>query len=199
MEAWVVEGYPLVWQEVQSLYPKSAPVNLGNMGYDGASSEYVTRSSMQQGKQTEGVALQYYAFYNATWYDPAKYFDSIASINASKFMMPCDLSVMSDSGTAARHVQFTGDVDGVVTENGAYTSMRCFEGYWWFPPSCRSNTSACVPYNTGGIGWGWESMAQRLGESSGVSNEDVRRNLLRNELSQIFHPGPSSSARWCHL
>ena len=150
MESWV-NGYPLVWQNIQNLYPKSAPVNLGNMGYQGTSSEYVTRPVLQSAKQAEGLALQYYAFYNASWYDPAKYFESITAINASKFMMPCTLSIMADAPTAARHVQFTGDVDGVVSENGTYTSLKCHEGYWWLPPSCRANVSACLPYNTGGI------------------------------------------------
>lgn len=185
MESWVVGGYPLVWEEIQNLFPKSSPVNLGNMGYNGESSEYAPQAVIQQGKQTEGVALQYYAFYNASWYDPAKYFESVASINASKYMMPCGLSIMADAGTAARHVQFTGDVDGVVTENGTHTAMRCFQGYWWFPPSCRSNSSACVPYNTGGIGWGWETVAQRRGYGLGLCSLKRRtslRNLLRCEF-----------------
>ena len=149
MECWR-SGYTLVWEEIQSLYPKSAPVTLGNMGYNGESSEYVTQQVVEQGKQSEGSALEFYAYYNASWYDPAKYFDSITSINATKFMMPCSASIMADGPTAQRHVQFTGDVDGVVTENGVYTSLKCHAGHWWLAPSCRANASACVPYNTGG-------------------------------------------------
>ena len=150
MECWK-DGYPLEWQKLQNLFPKSAPVTLGQMGYDGAAADYLPQSVIQNAKQAEGMALQYYAFYNASWYDPSKYFESITSINASKFMMPCNLSIMADAATASRHVQFTGDVDGVVTENGAYTSLKCHEGYWWLPPSCRANVSACIPFNTGGI------------------------------------------------
>ena len=162
MECWL-KSYGLVWNEIQSLYPKSAPVNLGNMGYTGAASEYVPRPVIQQAKQTEGLALQYYANYNASWYDPSKYFDKITSVNAAEFMMPCSESIMSDAATAARHVSFTGDVDGVVAQNGAYTALKCDDGYWWLPPACRANSSRCVPHNTGGIGWGIEIMAQRRG------------------------------------
>ena len=130
MESWK-SGYPLVWEEVQSLYPKSAPVNLGNMGYSGESSEYVTQPVIQQAKQAEGIALEYYAYYNASWYDPAKYFDSITSINATKFMMPCGASIMADGATAQRHVQFTGDADGVdMDANNTPISLKCHEGYW---------------------------------------------------------------------
>ena len=149
MESWR-NGYPLEWEKIQNLYPKSAPDFVGNMGYYGTSSEYVPRQVVQAAKQGEGMALQYYAFYNASWYDPSKYFESIDSINATKFMMPCSKSIFSDAATAGRHLQFTGDVDGVVMENGGAKSMKCHAGYWWLPPSCRTNTTACVPYNTGG-------------------------------------------------
>ena len=162
MECWRA-GYPLVWNEIQSLFPKSAPVNLGNIGYTGTSSEYVPQPVIQQAKQSEGLALQYYANYNASWYDPSKYFGKISSINAVEFMMPCSDSIMSDAATAARHVSFTGDVDGVITQNGAYTALKCDDGYWWLPPACRADSSRCVPYNTGGLGWGIEMMAQRRG------------------------------------
>lgn len=147
MECWL-KSYGLVWNEIQSLYPKSAPVNLGNMGYTGAASEYVPRPVIQQAKQTEGLALQYYANYNASWYDPSKYFDKITSVNAAEFMMPCSESIMSDAATAARHVSFTGDVDGVVAQNGAYTALKCDDGYWWLPPLPVEQTPPAACHTT---------------------------------------------------
>ena len=151
MESWR-SGYPLEWQKIQNLYPKSAPVTLGNMGYYSTSSEYVPRPVIQAAKQAEGLALQYYAFYNASWYDPSKYFENIAAINTTKFMMPCSASIMSDAVTAGRHLKFTGDADGVdMDANNTPISLKCHAGYWWLPPSCRANTSKCAPYITGGI------------------------------------------------
>ena len=164
IECWV-EGYQALWDEMQSLYPKSAPVNLGNMGFDGVSSDHLPRSVIAQAKQAEGWALQYYSFYNASWRNPAKYFDDPASVNASAMLMPCSKSLMSDAAQARGHVRFTGDVDGVVVDgNGDYVAMKCEggqDGHWWLGPSCRSNISACVPWTTGGTGWGVQQLAQR--------------------------------------
>ena len=164
IECWV-EGYQALWDDMQSLYPKSAPVNLGNMGFDGVASDFLARSVITQAKQSEGWALQYYSYYNASWRNPAKYFNDPATVNASAMLMPCSNSLMSDAATARGHVKFTGDLDGVVVDgNGDYVAMKCeggAAGYWWLAPSCRSNISACVPWNTGGSGWGVSVSAQR--------------------------------------
>lgn len=43
-----------------------------------------------------------------------------------------------------------------------FYSARCDDGFWWTPPSCRANSSQCVPYITGGSGWQVEDMMQKF-------------------------------------
>ena len=38
---------------------------------------------------------------------------------------------------------------------------KCFDSWWWAPPSCRGDTSKCVPHITGGTGWQSEAMMQK--------------------------------------
>lgn len=38
---------------------------------------------------------------------------------------------------------------------------NCVDSKWWLPPSCRGNVYQCVPYLSGGNGWGIEEMMQK--------------------------------------
>ena len=38
---------------------------------------------------------------------------------------------------------------------------KCFDSWWWASPSCRGDTSRCVPYLTAGTGWQLEEMMQK--------------------------------------
>ena len=40
-------------------------------------------------------------------------------------------------------------------------SARCDDGFWWRAPSCRQ-TGDCVPWLTGGPGWGLEEFMQKF-------------------------------------
>ncbi|CAK9072466.1 unnamed protein product [Durusdinium trenchii] len=161
MECWK-DGYPLVWQGIQRDYPSIAPKNLGNMGYDGLASSFLPKPVQEAAYTTEGLALQYYKNWNASWYDPSKYFDSMEMINASALLAPCTQTVFQDDPTARRHVQFTGDADGVDFDAATNTySVKCHGGYYWISPTCRGNTSKCIPWVTGGSGWSIEEMMQK--------------------------------------
>ena len=39
---------------------------------------------------------------------------------------------------------------------------KCFDSWWWASPSCRGDTSRCVPYLTAGTGWQLEEMMQKI-------------------------------------
>ena len=94
-ESWY--GYPSDWAFIQKTYGTMAPKSLGNMGYDGFTSIYFPKPVQLQAYSTEGVALQYYRNWNASWYQPWKYFGLISSVDTSK-LMPCSASVMTDDG-----------------------------------------------------------------------------------------------------
>eukprot|EP00434_Breviolum_minutum_P042683 symbB.v1.2.038008.t1/scaffold5375.1/size55718/2 len=158
MEAWV-GGYPQDWTFIQKTYPTMAPKDLGTMGYNGFSTTYFPKPVQQNAYSTAGVALQYYRNWNASWYTPSTYFGSFSSIDTTR-LMPCTESIMSDDQIMRRHVKFTGDVDGVVITNDQYAG-KCFDSWWWASPSCRGDTSRCVPYLTAGTGWQLEEMMQK--------------------------------------
>ena len=47
------------------------------------------------------------------------------------------------------------------TLQGVY-SGRCDDGFWWAAPACRSDTTKCIPFISGGSGWGVEDVMQKF-------------------------------------
>jgi len=156
-ESWL--GYPNDWKHIQTTYPTWAPKDLGSMGYEGLSTTYIPKTPQQNAYAASGTALQFYRNWNVSWNKPWEYFASTSSVNSSH-LMPCAKTVLSDDATMRRHVAFTGDADGVVITNDKYAA-KCFDSWWWAAPSCRANTSRCVPWITGGTGWEMEVMLQK--------------------------------------
>ncbi|CAL1148030.1 unnamed protein product [Cladocopium goreaui] len=137
-----------------------APINRGNMGYMGFITAFIPKLVQEQAYSTQGVALEFYRNWNVSWNQPWNFFSGISSVE-KRNLMPCNASMMQDDPAMRRHVQFTGDTDGVVIANEKY-SGRCDDGYWWLPPACRSNPSTCVPWITGGTGWSVEEFMQKF-------------------------------------
>ena len=50
-----------------------------------------------------------------------------------------------------KHHGGNGDVHG-----------RCFDAHFWRAPACRHDGSTCVPYITGGTGWGSDEPLQKV-------------------------------------
>ena len=74
-------------------------------------------------RNTEGLSLEFYRNWNATWNEPWKFFGAISSVNASR-LAPCNKSdsVMQSDATMRRHIHFTGDTAGVVINNDTWLS-----------------------------------------------------------------------------
>lgn len=161
LESWTSYN-PALWTTLHEQYPTVASKNLGNMGYEGVVSTFVPTLDIKKAYQSEGLNLLYFRNWNASWYKPYKYFDSLSMINASKVVKLCSdkTNFLSHDSIMQRHVKWTGDADGVLINNGVYAG-RCDDGYWWTAPSCRSNTTECVPWVTGGFGWGIEEYMQK--------------------------------------
>ena len=47
------------------------------------------------------------------------------------------------------------------SSQGVY-SGRCDDGFWWAAPACRSDTTKCIPFISGGSGWGVEDSMQKF-------------------------------------
>ena len=118
LEAW--EGYPSDWDYIQKTYKSMAPVDLGSMGYSGPSGMYIPNQVQTQAYSTVGEPLEFYRTWNASWYQPQRFFGSIASFNKTD-LVPCNDSngVLGNDAAMKRHVYFTNDLDGVINTSVA--------------------------------------------------------------------------------
>jgi len=154
VEGWT-GGYRSTWDQIQEEYPETAPLNLGMHGYEGLSGQYISEPVIESAYNAEGLVLEFYRNYNSSWFDPAKYFDDVSIFNASEQLKPCNETRLMGVEAMTVYVMATGDWDGVDNSSGELKG-RCFSGYWWLAVSCRANASKCVPFVTGGNGWGVE-------------------------------------------
>lgn len=158
MEGWT-KPYWQTWAKIQRDFPATAPVNLGHIGYDGDGGQFVAFNVVRRAFETEGLLLDFYGSYHASWHTPGAYFDKITAVNVSD-LTPCNENPwLSDQETLQIYVQATGDYDGVEEVNGELRG-KCFSGYFWFPPACRVDTSNCVLYLTS-AGYDFWAMMQR--------------------------------------
>ncbi|CAK9109886.1 unnamed protein product [Durusdinium trenchii] len=156
-EGWT-GGYATVWDDVQTAYPATAPRNLGNMGYTGTATSYISSSLQEFAYSSEGYSLDFYRDYSVAWRDPAKFF-TVPNQVTSK-LRPCDETILVDSVQMNNYLKQTGDHDGVTIQGNGDVHARCFDGHFWRAPVCRSN-SACLLYLTGGAGWGGDELLQK--------------------------------------
>ena len=119
LEAWL--GYPLDWEHIQNTYTSMAPKNLGTMGYTGPAGVYIPSAVQTTAYSTAGLALQYFRDFNASWNQPWNFFASISAVNTS-LLAPCNKSeqILSSDAMLRRHVEFTGDLDGVIITNDSW-------------------------------------------------------------------------------
>ena len=146
MESWL-GIYPADWEYIQRTYSSMAPKDLGTMGYNGLSSMYIPKPVQTKGYATDGTALQYYKDWNPQWNQPWNFFSSIDSVNTS-WLAPCNrsTSVMSNDAMLRRHVQYTGDADGVVIVNDTWYILVSF---WYILVSFVSNFKLYSTQNPG--------------------------------------------------
>ena len=134
-ESW--SGYHHDWKFIQDTYSSMAPINRGNMGYMGFITAFIPKLVQEQAYSTQGVALEFYRNWNVSWNQPWNFFGGISSVE-KRNLMPCNASMMQDDPAMRRHVQFTGDTDGVVIANDAWPKLRSAEK--------QQNTNLCQFY-----------------------------------------------------
>lgn len=114
VEVWS-EGYQTEWDFLQENYPSLAPVNVGNMGYNGKVSYYFSKHVRDRAWEGEGLNLDYYRGYNISWHDAAKYFDSPLALNTSD-LLHCNDTRMMITSVMKYYLEQSGDVGGVVVD-----------------------------------------------------------------------------------
>ncbi|CAE7581088.1 unnamed protein product [Symbiodinium sp. CCMP2592] len=110
------------------------------LGYETISGVHISAAVAENALQDSGLPLAFYQNWNASWFDPAKYFDSYASIPKSS-LLPCNETVFGDKQLMADYVRITGDHEGLHPDG----TGLCPDDYWFLAPSCRGNSSRCVP------------------------------------------------------
>ncbi|CAL1137727.1 unnamed protein product [Cladocopium goreaui] len=189
MEGWT-KPYWQTWAKIQRDFPATAPVNLGHIGYDGDGGQFVAFNVVRRAFETEGLLLDFYGSYHASWHTPGAYFDKITAVNVSD-LTPCNENPwLSDQETLQIYVQATGDYDGVEEVNGELRG-KCFSGYFWFPPACRVDTSNCVLFLTSAGYEMWVMMQRATIYNMPVAPVDVkdweRFASLPQQISCLFY------------
>ena len=55
------------------------PINAGDMGYPGETGGYLPAAAVNEARNASGLALEYYANWDASWFTPSQYFTNVAT------------------------------------------------------------------------------------------------------------------------
>ncbi|CAE7690883.1 unnamed protein product [Symbiodinium sp. CCMP2592] len=160
LEAWS-ESYLNEWKLIQSRYASMAPVDVGSMGYDGTASFFIRQTVQSHAYHEDGTVLDFYRGWNTSWSQPSKYFDDLASIDRD-LMVPCAQTRFMVAEANQNYLRITGDDAGVEMLPDGTLAAVCPDDYFWLSPSCREDSTRCVPYVTGGSGWHHDDLMQKV-------------------------------------
>eukprot|EP00929_Paragymnodinium_shiwhaense_P093791 TRINITY_DN5406_c1_g2_i1.p1 TRINITY_DN5406_c1_g2~~TRINITY_DN5406_c1_g2_i1.p1 ORF type:complete len:908 (+),score=98.97 TRINITY_DN5406_c1_g2_i1:154-2877(+) len=153
-ELWPIsERWHREWQDT---LPRRAPVALPDMGYNGRSGTWVGNSVTASALTAEGWSLDVYAYYDATRYEPWKFFSSILEMNTSRLASctTAQTAIATQLPSVAEILKwFPHDADGYETTPQGKRLSRCLHGGWWLSPACRAHPERCVPWITYGAGY----------------------------------------------
>jgi len=154
MDYW--HTYLVDWERVKD--EPMAPVMPDTDLYQGHQGQFITRAVWQAAQDAQAEALDTKEGLHVSQ-QPWTYFDNISVFDQS-MLRPCTEPIFGSVGEA--YVNVTGDVDGVVWDNGtdgvARRVLQCADGYWWRAPTCRMTGLPCIPHITGGSWWVEEHM-----------------------------------------
>ena len=149
LDAWLTHALQF-FEEFQQVNGQVAE-DLGSMGYVGSDGLHV-KGSVLEDAANDGLALEYYKSYNRTFHEPQKYFDTLWELPEEQLLkcndsfndVPLD-SMISDR--MKNYLDWTGDVDGVVEQNGKLSANCPAQALskFWIAPACRQNYTKCIP------------------------------------------------------
>lgn len=153
------------WQAAAAFLPPllaelgdRAPVNLGSVGYVGASGMYILGSAVDAALKDSGLSLRYYSNYNADWFQPNKYTARVSDVDLSR-LGPCTGVSETYDFVAGEHFEATGDSEGVYVEDGI-VKYKCWKDKWWVSPACRNMPENCSTLITRWPGFGFGLLTQ---------------------------------------
>lgn len=136
-------------------FPARRPTNLGEVGYSATEGTFFRSSTLLRAISEEGMGLDSYRFYNASWYDPGKYFDTldyvdavIANITTTGAYSCSTMPVLTDHPQMSHYAEYFGDWNGTQSVDGDIHGKCWGSDHWWASPACRDDLSRCVPWVT---------------------------------------------------
>lgn len=143
-------------------FPALLPERLGDMGYSGYQGSFLLQRARDEAFRSVQQAIEYYRSYN-TDFDLSQFFSGIADIPRGRLADCGNGTEMWSTPPCQEYLRVTGDRSGVVLEEGGGCHASCQNGTWWLAPACRHDPRKCIPYVTGGKGWGlWEIMQKAM-------------------------------------
>eukprot|EP00438_Fugacium_kawagutii_P003543 Skav202729 [mRNA] locus=scaffold1326:148193:152187:- [translate_table: standard] len=130
----------------------STPLISGDRGCT-TSTTYVHINVEEKAYNAESINLDFYRDYNKSNQNPQTYFVSPGELNVST-LRPCGDTALTSKELLSNYAEVTGDLAGVVVDEGEVVAGRCFAEYFWYAPSCRADPTTCLVWLTGGNGWG---------------------------------------------
>ncbi|CAL1140129.1 unnamed protein product [Cladocopium goreaui] len=157
LEAWM-GNYPETWALLQKF--KTAPKLLTSMGYEGSESMYFSSAVLHAAYEAEGLALEFWTGFDATWKRPWQYFDNPSVVNKSQLKL-CSETNLANHLLMSQYLNITGDTGGVVIHGDGTVTANCPDGYAWLSPACRSDSTKCINFFTLGGGYGLTQTVQK--------------------------------------
>ena len=157
LDTWLT-SVQVFFDEFRAKNKDVAPEDLGSMGYESKDGVYVAGAVRDAALADSGLPLEYYTSYNLSFHEPQKYFDRVWDLpaadlaNCSDFYFGQPLEFL-DSGAMQNYLRWTGDLEGVIEQNGQFSAncSRELPAFWLAPP-CRRNHSLCIPAVMSGQG-----------------------------------------------
>ncbi|CAE7335693.1 RPS6 [Symbiodinium natans] len=189
LESWFAQT--AYGQEYLKELRENAPTIVNTLPYIGNSGMFILDSPRRQALEAEGMALEYYRFYDADWYRPQKYTSQVYEIDLDR-LKTCGVSILSlYPDIADIYLAATGDHDGVLDVNGT-KELKCYLGKWFASPACRAQPQNCTALITGGDGWGTLHLTQQISFhnmpvaiATAVSRDDWR--ILNQEFPSLVY------------
>lgn len=72
-------------------------------------------------------------------------FDNVNSLDRTD-LVPCSSTPLANTSMIRDYLDLTADNSGVTLGNGGFVAFCPADGYFWLAPSCRSDSSKCIPY-----------------------------------------------------
>ncbi|EKX41334.1 hypothetical protein GUITHDRAFT_112545 [Guillardia theta CCMP2712] len=139
-----IETWSLGMRRVYDLPAQVQPTLVSVLNYETVNQIFVWKSTVDQGAAKD-LALDYYRYYNAKYYDPSGYFDSLEQLLDK---VPVDYIERCSDQDTGTYNNFR-DTANYITQTGN-TQVDCVDDKVWLSPACRllGNVSRCIPMVT---------------------------------------------------